>query len=132
MVGKCLRLSLSFLGKLNPSIRKKGVPLIATYQPILNCFSKITRKNLYLMYMNDKVKRAFFPKPIISFRSERKLCNYLVRAKICPIERSVGSFGKNAAKYVEIPIKLKTLLKVSLSIFKGQGTPASYRIFLKH
>ena len=42
--------------------------------------------------MSDEVKRLFSPKPIIYFRSARKLSNYLVRAKIYPVERPVGSF----------------------------------------
>lgn len=48
--------------------------------------------NLYLLCINDEVKQAFSPKPMTSFRSASKLSNYLVRAKIYPIERSAGSF----------------------------------------
>ena len=62
--------------------------------------------------MNGKVKVRSSPKSMISLRGARKLTNYLVRAKICPIERSVGSFkcAKNAEKYAQWSIKLKTLL----------------------
>ena len=42
--------------------------------------------------MNDEIKWVFSPKPMISFLSAMKLRNYLVRAKIYPIERSAGSF----------------------------------------
>ena len=42
--------------------------------------------------MNDEVKKVFSPKPMISFRSARKLSSYLVRAKLYPIDRTVGSF----------------------------------------
>ena len=42
--------------------------------------------------MNGDVKWVFSAKLMISFRSARKLSNHLVRTKIYPIEKSVGSF----------------------------------------
>ena len=42
--------------------------------------------------MNDEVKRVFTPKPMVSFRSSCKISSYLVRAKLCPTERTVDSF----------------------------------------
>ena len=42
--------------------------------------------------MNDEVKNVFTPKPMVSFRSARKLNSYLVRAKLYPEERVKGSF----------------------------------------
>ena len=42
--------------------------------------------------MNGEVKRVFTPKPMVSFRSSRKISSYLVIAKLYPIERTVGSF----------------------------------------
>ena len=42
--------------------------------------------------MNEEVKNVFNPGPMISFRGARKLNSYLVRAKLYPLERSVGSF----------------------------------------
>ena len=44
--------------------------------------------------MNEKVKRVFTPTPgpMVSFRSSRKLSIYLVRTKLYPTERVVGSF----------------------------------------
>ena len=58
--------------------------------------------------MNEEVKRVFTPCPMVSFRGARKLSSYLVRAKLYPLERSVGSFkrrGKDAAKYVKMFVK---------------------------
>ena len=40
--------------------------------------------------MNEDVKNVFTPAPT-SFRSARKLSSYLVRAKLYPLERTVGS-----------------------------------------
>ena len=41
--------------------------------------------------MNDEVKDTFTPRPMVSFRTSRKLSNYLVRAKLYPLGRTVGS-----------------------------------------
>ena len=63
-----------------------------SYHPSLNCFNKIIRDKLHLLYMNDEVKKVFSPKPMISFRSARELSSYLVRAKLYRIKRTVRSF----------------------------------------
>ena len=46
---------------------------------------------MYLLYMDKEAKKVFTLKPMISFCSARKLSNYLVRAKMYPIEKIVGS-----------------------------------------
>ena len=87
------KVKFNFSKKINPKEKKeKGVPLVVTYHPSLNCLSKIIRDNLHLLYMNDEVKSVFSSKPVISFRSARKLSSYLVKTKLYPIERTVGSF----------------------------------------
>ena len=43
--------------------------------------------------MNEEAKNIFTPGPMISFRNARKLSSYLVRAKLYPIERTVGSLN---------------------------------------
>ena len=72
--------------------QKKGVPFVVTFHPKLRVLQNIINKHLYLLYMNDEVKRVFTPKPMVSFRSSRKISSYLVRAKLYPIERTLGSF----------------------------------------
>ena len=52
---------------------------------------KIINKNLNFLYMNNKVKKMFTSKPMISFQSARKMSSYLVRAKLYPEERTKGS-----------------------------------------
>ena len=69
----------------------KGVPLVVTYHPGL----KFINRNLHLLYVDQKVKEVFTPKSMVSFRSARKLSSYLVRAKLYPLERKVGSFISN-------------------------------------
>ena len=54
---------------------------------------KIINKSLNLLCMNNQVKKAFTPKPVISFCSVRKMNCYLVTAKLYPEERTKGSFN---------------------------------------
>ena len=42
--------------------------------------------------MDQEVKRTFTPQPMVSYRSVRKLSSYLVRVRLYPIERKVGSW----------------------------------------
>ena len=73
----------NFPKKINPKEKEeKGVPLVVTYHLSLYRFSKNIRDNLHLLYMNDEVKKVFPPKPMISFRSAKKLSSYLVRVKL--------------------------------------------------
>ena len=56
----------------------KGVPFVLIYHPKLKSANKILTKNLYLLYMDKEVKKTFTPKPMIAFRSARKLSNFLL------------------------------------------------------
>ena len=57
MIRKCRRLSLNLLRKLPKEKEEEVVPLVVTYHPSLNSLNKIIRDNLYLLYMNDDVKK---------------------------------------------------------------------------
>ena len=70
----------------------EAIPLVMTYHPKLKSTSKVILKYLDLLYMDNEVKRVFTHKPIISLRSARKLNSYLVRAKLYPTERTIGSY----------------------------------------
>ena len=61
----------------------KRIPLVVTYHPLLNFLGKMLSKNLN--------KKVFYPGPLVSFRSATEVCSYLVRAKVLPLERTVGS-----------------------------------------
>ena len=54
--------------------------------------------------MNDEVKKTFTPSPMISFRSSRKIGTYIVRAKLYPLERTVGSYkcGKKRCEVCDV------------------------------
>ena len=69
----------------------KGVPFVVTFHPLLKKLGAIINRNLYLLYMNEEVKKVFSPGPMVSFRSPRKISSYLVRAKLYPLDRIVGS-----------------------------------------
>ena len=70
----------------------KGVPLVITYHPLLKSVGNIIRNHLYILYMDKESKKVFSPAPMVSFKSARNLSSYLVRAKLYPLNRSVGSF----------------------------------------
>ena len=82
----------------------KGVSLVVTYHPLLTpsttlYFGNIIYDNLYLLYMNEELKYVFTPGAIVSIRSSSKISRYLVRAKLYPVERSVGSFNCTRPRY---------------------------------
>ena len=70
---------------------EKGVPFVATYHPLLKWLPTIIYRNLSLLYMNEECKRIFTSGPMVSFRGTRKISSYLVRAKLYPLGRTVGS-----------------------------------------
>ena len=71
---------------------EKGTLFIVIFHPRFKILQKIIDMNLYLLYMNEEVKKAFTLKPMISYRSSRKISSYLVRAKLYPINRKVGCY----------------------------------------
>ena len=87
-VEKALRLTPS---DENNSKKVNGVPLVVTYNPAFKNLSQVIRKKLQLLYADEEVKKVFSPAPFVSFRSTRNLKSYLVRSKIYPLERKVGS-----------------------------------------
>ena len=60
----------------------KGVPLVVTYHPCLKNINQIINRNLHLLCMDQEVKKIYTPKPMVSFRSPRKLSSYIVRVKL--------------------------------------------------
>ena len=100
----------------------KAVPFVMTYHPKLKSMIKVIQKYLDLLYMDNEVKRVFTPKPMISFRSARKLSSYLVRAKLYPTERTIGSY-KCGGKRCEVCINVN-----ETSIFTSTVTGETYII----
>ena len=73
---------------------RKGVPLVLTYHPLFKSMGKIINKNLNFLYMDNEVKKVFTPKPMVLFRSARKISSYLVKAKLYLEERTKGYFKR--------------------------------------
>ena len=67
----------------NNSKGSKGVLLVVTYHPSLNCLLRVLKDNLNVLYISREAKAVFSPGLEIS--------SYLVRAKLHPLERCVGS-----------------------------------------
>ena len=61
--------------------------------------------------MNEEVKNIFLPGPMVSFRAARTLSSYLVRAKLYPLHRKVGSkkCAKNRCEVCDYVIDTDTL-----------------------
>ena len=70
---------------------EQGVPFVATYHPKLNNLGKLLKNLQLFLYSDNEVQRVFSPAPIVSYRSARKIKDYIVRSKFYPIERKVGS-----------------------------------------
>ena len=50
------------------------------------------KKLEHLLHLDEFVKRVFYPPPIVSYHSARKLSNYLVCAKLYHLVRKIGSY----------------------------------------
>ena len=66
----------------------QGVALVITYHLLLKYVGKIVQNHLYLLYMDNKVKKVFSPAPMVSCKKACKLGSYLVRAKLYPLKVS--------------------------------------------
>ena len=75
----------------NVPFSKQGSTICCYLSPTLNKLSSIIHRNLFLLYMNQEVKNVFTSGSVESFKSARKISSYLVRAKLYPLERNVGS-----------------------------------------
>ena len=72
---------------------------------------KLIRDFLAFLYSNGEVQKVFSPPPIVSYRSVRKIKDYLVRSKLNPVERKVGcqrcgSFRCQVCKSISITEEL--------------------------
>ena len=74
--------------------KMKENSLVITDHSLLKDFGSV-RKHLYILYLNKEVKEIFTADYMVSFRGARKLGSYFVKAKLYPLERSVGSFKCN-------------------------------------
>ena len=71
---------------------EQGMPFVETYHPNLKDLGKLIKKLQLFLYSDSEVKRVLSPAPIVSYRSAKKIKDYIVRSKLYPIETKVGSF----------------------------------------
>ena len=98
------------------------MPFVATYHPKLKDLSKLIKNLQLLLYNDSEVQRVFSPAPIVSYRSARKIKDYIVRSKLYSTERRDGSFSCG---------KLRCQLCTSIQVtdtFSGFVTKSSYKI----
>ena len=75
----------------NNSKKVNGVSLVVTYNLAFQNLFQVIRKNLQLLHADEEAKKMFSSVPFVSFRSTRNLKSYLIRSKIYPLERKIGS-----------------------------------------
>ena len=62
-----------------------------TFYPKLTFFAKKIKEISKYLHIDLEVKAVPTPTPTVSFRSSKKIKDYLVRAKLYPLERNAGS-----------------------------------------
>ena len=72
---------------------ESGIPFVTTYRPKVKELWKLIRDLLPFLYSDEEVQKNFSCLPIVSYRSARKMKNYIVRSKLYPVERKVGCRG---------------------------------------
>ena len=60
------KVKFSNIERKSNSKTQKGVPLVVTYHPLLKSLSSINNNNIYLLYMDQEVKRTFTPQTMVS------------------------------------------------------------------
>ena len=93
-----------------------------TNHSLLKSVGTILYKHLYLLHMDKEVKKVFPVAPIASFKSARKLSSYIVRAKLYPLQRTVGSFKCNQP-WCEVCINV-----IETDTFTSTATGESFKI----
>ena len=71
---------------------EQSVAFVATCHPKLKDLGKMIKNLQFFLYSDNEVWRVFSPAPIASSQSARKIKDYIVRSKLYPIERKVGSY----------------------------------------
>ena len=78
-------------GSKSKSQESESVPLVLTFHPKFKSIGELLNKQLHILYTDQETKNVFTPGLMATFCSAGKLSSYLVRAKLYPIERIVGS-----------------------------------------
>ena len=77
---------------------ESGIPFVTTYQPQVKAFRKLNRDLLPFLDSDGEVQKVFSPPPIVSYRSMRKIKDYIVRSNLYPVEGKVGCGGCGSSR----------------------------------
>ena len=97
------------------------MPHITHYFKLQNIGS-IFHRHFDSLHTDQEVGRDFIPGPMASFRSSKKINCYLVRAKLYPLKRRVGSFkcgGRRCQLYLYL---------TEIETFTSTSTNQTYKI----
>ena len=67
--GEMGKVKFSNIERKSNSKTQKGIPLVVTYHPLHKQPSSIVNSDIYLLHMDQEVKRTFTPQPLVSYRS---------------------------------------------------------------
>ena len=87
---RALRSEENFKENGGQDMKGNSVPLVETYNPNFKNLSFLIRKNLQFLHADQKSKRVLYASTF-SHQSARNLKSFLVRSKVYPLEREVGS-----------------------------------------
>ena len=68
---------------------ESGIIFITIYHPKVKEFGKLIRYSFPFLYSDGEIQRAFSPPLIVSYRTARKIKDYIVRSKLYLVERKV-------------------------------------------
>ena len=89
--------------------------------PLRN-LSTILWKNFNILYSDAEVRTVIMPSPFVAYRSAQNFKIFLVRSKVCPLERTVGSSKCDSKRF-------QVCLNVSeTNIFETFQTKKQYKI----
>ena len=77
---------------------ESGIPFGTTYHPKVKELWKLIRDLLPFLHSDGEVQKFFSPPPIVSYRSARKIKDYVVISKLYPVERKVGCQGCDSSR----------------------------------
>ena len=80
-----------FLGPKGRGNKNNGITFIVTYHPHLKHLGKLIQNNIKHLYADVKVRFVFTHVPFASFRTACNLRSHLVRSKLYPLKRKMGS-----------------------------------------
>ena len=60
---------------------------------VVNELGKLIKDLLSFLYSDQEVQKVFSSPPMVSYRSTRKIKDYIARSKLYPLERNVGCGG---------------------------------------